>query len=55
MLKLCFNFHRIRLNDRAIFDYAYDIARHHHEKYDGKGYPDGLKGDAGTGNIHEFF
>lgn len=37
--------HRIRLNDRAIFKYAYDIARHHHEKYDGKGYPDGLKGD----------
>lgn len=25
--------------------YAYDIARSHHEKYDGKGYPDGLKGD----------
>lgn len=37
--------HRIRLNDRAIYEYAYDIARHHHEKYDGKGYPDGLKGD----------
>ncbi len=36
---------RVRLNDRAIFEYAYDIARHHHEKYDGKGYPDGLKGD----------
>lgn len=36
---------RVRLNDRAIFDYAYDIARHHHEKYDGNGYPDGLKGD----------
>ncbi len=36
---------RVRLNDRAIYDYAYDIARHHHEKYDGKGYPDGLKGD----------
>lgn len=35
----------IRLNDKAIFDYACDIARHHHEKYDGKGYPDGLKGD----------
>lgn len=35
----------IRLNDKAIYDYAYDIARHHHEKYDGKGYPDGLKGD----------
>lgn len=37
--------HSVRLNDKAIFDYAYDIARHHHEKYDGKGYPDGLKGD----------
>lgn len=37
--------HSVRLNDKAIFDYAYDIARHHHEKYDGKGYPDRLKGD----------
>ena len=37
--------HRVCLNDKAIFDYAYDIARHHHEKYDGNGYPDGLKGD----------
>lgn len=36
---------RICLNDKAIFEYACDIARHHHEKYDGKGYPDGLKGD----------
>ncbi len=27
------------------YDYAYDIARHHHERYDGRGYPDGLKGD----------
>ena len=29
-------------------DYAkasYDICRHHHERYDGWGYPDGLKGD----------
>ncbi len=24
---------------------CYDICRHHHEKYDGKGYPDGLKGE----------
>ncbi len=24
---------------------VYDICRSHHEKYDGKGYPDGLKGD----------
>jgi putative two-component system response regulator len=25
--------------------YSYEICRHHHEKYDGKGYPDGLSGD----------
>lgn len=24
---------------------AHDICRHHHERHDGKGYPDGLKGD----------
>lgn len=24
---------------------SYEICRHHHEKYDGKGYPDGLRGD----------
>ena len=25
--------------------YSYEICRHHHERYDGKGYPDGLKGE----------
>lgn len=25
--------------------YAYEICRHHHERFDGRGYPDGLKGD----------
>ena len=24
---------------------ACQICRHHHERYDGRGYPDGLKGD----------
>lgn len=28
-----------------IFQQAYEICRHHHERWDGKGYPDGLKGD----------
>lgn len=35
----------IRIDSEAFCEYAYDIARHHHEKYDGNGYPDGLKGE----------
>ena len=31
--------------DDDIYNYSYDICRHHHERYDGKGYPDGLAGD----------
>ena len=32
-------------NDEEMMKYAYEICRWHHERYDGKGYPDGLKGE----------
>ncbi|MDE7242559.1 MAG: response regulator [Oscillospiraceae bacterium] len=34
-----------QLRNSGIYDYACDIALHHHERWDGKGYPEGLKGD----------
>ena len=33
------------VEEEAYFTVACNIARHHHERYDGKGYPDGLKGE----------
>ena len=32
-------------SDDPLIKYAKEICRWHHERYDGKGYPDGLKGD----------
>lgn len=34
-----------QMKEQATFFYAYDIALHHHERWDGRGYPDGLVGD----------
>jgi len=31
--------------DEPLLKYAYEITRWHHERHDGRGYPDGLKGD----------
>ncbi len=33
------------IQDEEYLKVCYDICRYHHEKYDGKGYPDGLKGE----------
>lgn len=34
-----------QLRNNGFYEYACDIAWHHHERWDGKGYPEGLKGD----------
>lgn len=34
-----------QMREHSAYRYAYDIALHHHERWDGRGYPDGLVGD----------
>lgn len=34
-----------QMKEHGAYRYAYDIALHHHERWDGKGYPEGLKGE----------
>ena len=34
-----------QMREHSSYQYAYDIALHHHERWDGGGYPDNLKGD----------
>lgn len=34
-----------KMKENPVYEYAYDICRHHHERWDGNGYPDELKGE----------
>ena len=36
---------RFKQDESEFYKYCYDICRYHHERYNGKGYPDGLKGE----------
>lgn len=36
---------RFKQNENDFYRYCYEICRHHHERYDGNGYPDNLVGD----------
>ncbi len=41
----CQMLENFKQEENEFYKYCYDICRYHHERYDGRGYPDGLKGD----------
>ena len=41
----CLMLEHFKQEDNEFYRYCYDICRYHHERYDGKGYPDGKKGE----------
>lgn len=43
--KGCEMLERFKQEDNEFYKYCYDICRYHHERYDGKGYPDNLVGE----------
>jgi putative two-component system response regulator len=43
--KGCEILEHFRQEDNEFYQYCYDICRWHHERIDGSGYPDGLRGD----------
>ncbi len=45
MIKAMPEFDKRVKNENGIYKYAYEICRWHHERWDGFGYPDGLKGE----------
>ncbi len=44
--KGCELLEKFKQEDSDFYHFSYDICRYHHERYDGKGYPDGLSGNA---------
>jgi putative two-component system response regulator len=43
--KGCELLENFKQENNAFYRYCYEICRYHHERYDGKGYPDGLSGE----------
>ena len=41
----CLMLEKFKQDENEFYRYCYDICRYHHERYDGRGYPDGLKGE----------